>query len=598
MENKIGFMLKELRESKARTVQNTARGIISPAELSRLESGRKETEYLLLEALFETLGTCIDKLEVTITQDEYELLETRKQIETALEKKETHEAEVQIALYEKRADCGKAFHLQYLKTVQALNEEIKTGNRQKALDKLEYALGLTMEGKSQDEIYPFHQEIYLIYLISYFQWELGQQKACETIRKLEKYISTFYKDGETKVKIYPQCVWLLGKMLYTEGKYKESYYFAQNGIECLRENGSLQWLEELFRLKKECAGKLSLREEEQECATYLDAASFLYKEIGIQKTDFSVVRFLQSSTQRDCVVCNQFLKDLRETAQITQEELCEDICAWETISRVERGRNPNKKKFYKMLKRLGVERERYYGFIESAHYADYEKVRNYNRLVGRKRMEDAERLLYQLKSDLDLSLTLNKQFIGTSEIMLSVKKKELPEKKAIDSLWELLYLTMPPKAAEEKIYRLPFRTEFFILNQIARCYARIGQKDRSVEIYGKILEQYKKNGIDMRYHVVPGIVLYVNYAAYLEDEDKLETAEIIAKEGLRFAVSCQRGDTAGKILGNVSCVYGKRNQTEREKAYLIHAYYLTKLYRQDVLSGILKEAYGQKFGEG
>ncbi len=63
--------------------------------------------------------------------------------------------------------------------------------------------------------------------------------------------------------------------------------------------------------------------------------------------------------------------------------MSEDICAWETASRIEYGRKPNQKKLYRLWKKLGIERERYYyGFIESEHYEVYGWVRDYNRLIG------------------------------------------------------------------------------------------------------------------------------------------------------------------------------------------------------------------------
>lgn len=61
-EKKIGYLFKNLREHERRTVQNTSRGIISQSELTKFEEGQKNIDYLSLEALFETLGKCIDKL--------------------------------------------------------------------------------------------------------------------------------------------------------------------------------------------------------------------------------------------------------------------------------------------------------------------------------------------------------------------------------------------------------------------------------------------------------------------------------------------------------------------------------------------------------
>lgn len=550
MKNTVGYLLKELREDASRTIQNTARGIINPSDLSKLESGEKDVEYLALEALFETLGKCIDKLELAVTQEEYELLQLREDIVDGLEQGNFLEVDRLILLYQKKANCRKPLHEQYIKQVQALNNYQKNQDRQQALQALEEALKITCMGYRENDIYFFHQEIRLLYLIAYLKYECSQwQEALTIAKKVMQYLNHSYTDEEATVKVYPQCSWLIGQILY----------------------------------------------EQKEYGRYHAAMHMLYETAGMKFPEFSIIRFLKSNTQRECVISNQFLRNLREAEGVTQEELCEDVCAWETISRIESGRNPNKKKLYQMWKRLGVEREHYYGFIESEHYAIYEKVREYNRLIGKRDVKHAEEVFCEMKDGLDLSCILNRQFVGCAEIVNKIMQNKLSEEEAIDQLWGLLSLTMPPIEEAERIYRLPFRTEFFILNQIARRLHEMGKTRESVKIYQQVLKKYKSNGTDLKYHVVPMILLYLNCAAHLEENDQLKEAEAVALEGLKFAISCQRGDTAGKIIANMSCIYEKRKQEITEKRYLRNAYYLNVLYHHEKLADTLKQAYEQKF---
>lgn len=550
MKNTVGYLLKELREDASRTIQNTARGIINPSDLSKLESGEKDVEYLALEALFETLGKCIDKLELAVTQEEYELLQLREDIVDGLEQGNFLEVDRLILLYQKKANCRKPLHEQYIKQVQALNNYQKNQDRQQALQALEEALKITCMGYRENDIYFFHQEIRLLYLIAYLKYECSQwQEALAIAKKVMQYLNHSYTDEEAKVKVYPQCSWLIGQILY----------------------------------------------EQKEYGRYHAAMHMLYETAGMKFPEFSIIRFLKSNTQRECVISNQFLRNLREAEGVTQEELCEDVCAWETISRIESGRNPNKKKLYQMWKRLGVEREHYYGFIESEHYAIYEKVREYNRLIGKRDVKHAEEVFCEMKDGLDLSCILNRQFVGCAEIVNKIMQNKLSEEEAIDQLWGLLSLTMPPIEEAERIYRLPFRTEFFILNQIARRLHEMGKTRGSVKIYQQVLKKYKSNGTDLKYHVVPMILLYLNCAAHLEENDQLKEAEAVALEGLKFAISCQRGDTAGKIIANMSCIYEKRKQEITEKRYLRNAYYLNVLYHHEKLADTLQQAYEQKF---
>lgn len=66
MGKRLGHMIREFREKQGRTIEEAARGLLSAAELSRVENGTKEIEYLIMEALFETYGKSLDKLEILI----------------------------------------------------------------------------------------------------------------------------------------------------------------------------------------------------------------------------------------------------------------------------------------------------------------------------------------------------------------------------------------------------------------------------------------------------------------------------------------------------------------------------------------------------
>ena len=58
------------------------------------------------------------------------------------------------------------------------------------------------------------------------------------------------------------------------------------------------------------------------------------------------------------------------------------------------------------------------------------------------------------------------------------------------------------------------------MNQIARTFAAMGKYDSACEIYAEVLKQYHKNESTLRGHVVQGILLYVCYAAILEDNNE------------------------------------------------------------------------------
>ncbi len=266
------------------------------------------------------------------------------------------------------------------------------------------------------------------------------------------------------------------------------------------------------------------------------------------------------------------------------------------MSRIEQGkRNPNKKKLYKLLKKMGMDRENYYGFIHADSYELYEKVRQYNRCFPKGQQNEARILLDQIESKINMAIPVNQQFIGMERIYEQMALKKLSPEKANQKLRELLGLTMPLLVFGKLIYRVPFRTEYMICNHIAVNLREDGKVEEALHIYEQLLYYYKKSKVSMRYHAVPGLTLYINYVGYLEAHDDLEKAIYIGKEGLQHSLDCCRGDISGDILANLSLVYEKQGLPDVEEMYLRNGYYLNKLYNRGKIIKALQNAYIEKF---
>ena len=162
---------------------------------------------------------------------------------------------------------------------------------------------------------------------------------------------------------------------------------------------------------------------------------------------------------------------------------------------------------------------------------------------------------------------------------------------------------------DKMIYRVPFRTEYTIWNHIAVNFRKDGKVEDALCIYETLIKCYQKSIVKMRFHAVPAMSLYINYAGFLEAHNELNKAEEIAKEGLYHCLECCRGDIAGTILANLSLIFGKRDLPELEELlifgkrdfpeleelYLRHGYHLSCLYDRKNDLNILQKAYQDKF---
>jgi len=450
-----------------------------------------------------------------------------------------------------------------------------------------------------------NQEIRIILLLIYCKWKQQNREERQNndglaaaLEHMEQYLLQHYTDGEEQVKVYPQCAWLLGKVYLEQDKVQEAYMICKKGKNILIENGSLLTMRELLELEEECLERMSDEQELQKCRNYQKALAFLYEAAGERQDTDAVHIFIKSSFQGEFVLTNELLKELRKANKMTQEELCEDICSQKELSQIENGiKKPNRTKLYQMFKKLDMKRGIYYGFIVADDYVLYEKVRLCNRCFPMEKYEEAEQLLKEIESGLDLTIPVNRQFVGTGHIMLQIIKKEISNEQANEQLKDLLFLTMPPIASEKLVYRVPFRTEYIILNNIAVNMRLDGKLVEALGIYRQIMQYYMRSKVKIKFHAVPGLTLFLNYAGYLEEFDNLEEAEQIAKEGLHHDIRCCRGDMAGGILANLSVVYGKQGMPVLEEKYLRNGYYLLDLYNQEGRKKTISKIYKKKYNK-
>lgn len=594
-------MLCKEREKMGEKQKSIAEGILSISDLCRVERGEMEIDYFTLQALFERLGKSVDKLELAVSSSEYESIAYRDRIVCSIAEWNYELLEKLISEYQTYIDKRRPIHRQYMSALRAMAWYVKDRDYASCLHGMEQALACTLDGDWRQKLRSGQrlcsQEIWIILVITYCLWKLGEtDRLSGQMEQLDSCIVRYYTDAEEQVKVYPHCAWLLGSLYLEQNRVEEAYIICKKGKECLVENGSMSPLWEILELEEICLERMGRQEELAWCRVCQEAVAFLYEAAGAHLESNIMAAFMKSSFQGELIITNELVRDLREAKGLSQEELCVNICAQETLSRIEKGkRSPNKKKLYQMLKRMGMNRENYYGFVEADDYELYEKVRQFNRCYARGRQAEAEKLLDEIENGLDMTKTINKQYIGEERIWRQVKQGKISREQANQQLWEMLCLTMPPADSGMLVYRIPFRTEYIIWNKMAINLRMDNKVKEAICIYERLMQCYQRSKVSMQYHAVPGLTLYINYTGFLEDYNELEKAEQIGKEGLNHCLACCRGDMAGDVLANMSLIYGKNGLPDVEEKYLRYGYCLVYLYDRKNVMDILRDAYQKNF---
>jgi len=186
---------------------------------------------------------------------------------------------------------------------------------------------------------------------------------------------------------------------------------------------------------------------------------------------------------------NDILREMRLAKGISQEELCDDVCARETISNIEHGRKPNRQNMQALLERLGELPCRYYGYIESTDYAAYRLAQQYQIELYRD-LYVAECFRVELKGWIDNENPVNKQFLESSELMEKQRLRKVGPEEMLTAMERCLRYTMPEY--DGLIYRIPYRQEVVIIQKIIECLKNLGKTEAATQLEKIFTEKIEK----------------------------------------------------------------------------------------------------------
>ncbi len=598
----VGNMILELREKKGITQNQLGRGLADTAEMSRLESGAKEKDSFLAEALFQRLGKSVEKFEMAISGAEYKMMLLRALIPENFSDGDYETVDVLLEEYERQPESGKPLHEQYRLAMKAMVVLLEDGDGEACARGLRVAVEVTCpywQEENLAECMLCTQEIQILQLLFAQMLEMGEAaQAKRKLSELSAFLERRYTDAEERVKVYPQCAWILGKACCVHGDWEGAYEACRRGLACLAENGVLTVMDKLLEVQEVCLKRMGREEEACEAAKLKEAVSFLYKMTDSRTPEGDMLCLLLNGGKKELLINRELLKDMRISKGLTQERLSEGICSWETLSRIEEGkRKPNKKNLYRMYKKMGLDREKYYGYIHADRFALYEKVREMQKIWSKGSREAADDLAEEIAAELDMSVPVNKQFIETHRLISAVRKGKITETEAIGKAEELLRYTM--KDYHGTVYRAPFREECVLLNQIALYMKHSGRMEEAIGLWEQILDRYQKSDVAEEHHAITEMLVYTNYPGALEVHGDLDKSEQAALKGMRLAMKCQTGDTAAIILANLACVYERRG-TQKDlpicEKSLRYSFQLLRFYGHEVRCTVIKDYYEKIFG--
>ena len=240
----VGDFLRETRLRKGYTQEEVSYGICTTASLSRIENGAQKPGRLILEKLFERLGTENNLFNSFVSREEMELYIEIQTLIRNVTDGDLQRIEEQIDIVDKLTKNTSELERQSLFWAKGELATQKYGNDCEAMDCFMKAVQITLpdfDGKNplRNHLLTF-DEITIINSIAVRHGENGDLlTAIQLDMWLKEYMENKIIDGRMKTAKYPMILYNLSYWLGEENCHNEALKMAEQGVDFCVKYGNL-----------------------------------------------------------------------------------------------------------------------------------------------------------------------------------------------------------------------------------------------------------------------------------------------------------------------------------------------------------------------
>lgn len=585
----IGAIIATLRYEKKYSRKKLCQGLCSTQMLIKIENDEADVDKFMLDMLLQRLGKSSDKLEVILSDEEYEKIYIRDYIEELIWKNKKYEADVLLKKYEERYARDSNVQKMFVLRTKAYISRNLEHDIKKTEEYIRLAIETTLPGINSANIKKYllaGAEIENMLELGRCLFE--QEKMEETEELLvacQEYIDINVTDEVEYTKLNSKSSWLRACIYVKRGAYMQAYQVCEIAMEWLRKYGILCFMIPLLEQLLYCSEKLGIDSNKNKWKIYYDILNKLYHDYG--ESWYSQDSLFHNCFQTSYHLASEFIRQERQAQGMTQEQLVEGVYeAPENLSRVEHGKAmPTRKKFEGLMDNLGFERGKYCGTVIVDDFNVLEQKYEIDILIGTGMYEAAQEKFSYLCEVLDCNKKMNAIALEIYQILIDVGIEQIGVEIAYEKLELLLEDSLLLKNG--KIYRVPFYNELLALNMMCSNLKKMEKWEEANLIYEEIIKTVEQSKIDAKYQNVILSLILAN--ANLFDTDISR-----CNKGISYELSCGKGKMLYMHFASQLGLL-ENESDEREIAYI--AYYLSDLFFRGQNRQQIRNYYEKTYGE-
>ncbi len=240
----VGDFLRETRLRKGYTQEEVSYGICTTASLSRIENGMQMPGRLILEKLFERLGTENNLFNSFVSREDMELYSAIQELIRNITDDDVAKIESQIKVVEKISTNTLELEHQCLYFAKGELARQKEKDDEKAMELYMKAIHITLpdfDGKNplRNNLLTFDEIMIINAIAILYANDEDIMTAIKLDNWLKEYMEEKVVDGRMKTTKYPMILYNLSCWFFDQKCYKESLKIADEGVDFCIKYGNL-----------------------------------------------------------------------------------------------------------------------------------------------------------------------------------------------------------------------------------------------------------------------------------------------------------------------------------------------------------------------
>ena len=281
-------------------------------------------------------------------------------------------------------------------------------------------------------------------------------------------------------------------------------------------------------------------------------------------------------------IIGDYIREIRDRKDYTQEDVCFGICTAATLSRIENGhQRPGRYILDKLMERLGVENSFFDMYVNCDEMELYELLQEVAKDIADGKVEELELRTQRLEELVKDPSGIEGQFLYYAKGEIA-RKRGASEEEVMDWLMRAIHITLPKFDGENPLEnKLLTFDEIIIINNIAMKHARTGNLGTALRLGFWLKKYMEEKMVDSKQKTAKYPVILFNLTNWLGVKNRFEDALKISLEGIDFCIKNGNLIMLPRLLFNKACALAELGQREDAKASLHQAVVIFETIRMD-----------------